>query len=153
MSLAPIALPISPAVCRPFQPRAQDPELNRLLATLAELPPAEWLSIGRSILSDPDTLLVRRALWPVVDAIIDRRNLRLAAWYVRDAIDTAVLVATGGMSGWSRDNRCACAAAHAAAEGAALALLAQEFLECEAVTLLLAPFTQPLARVSDRKAP
>jgi hypothetical protein len=61
-------------------------------------------------------------------------------WSVRDAVDTAAHIATREAHQWSRQERGAFAAAHGAAEAAALALLVREHLPTETYRALTVPF-------------
>jgi hypothetical protein len=112
---------------------------------MAEWPLAFWLTIGRE-LSASGTLLARQLAWADVEAALADQRLELAAWHVRDAIETTICLASGQRSRWSREERCAFAAAHGAAEGAALAMLVGKSIPANSMRVLCAPFATLLER-------
>ena len=107
---------------------------------LAELPLASWLSIGQSLVESASVSTLRATPYAILEATINNRGLAVAAWYVRDAIETSAYYASPRRRRWTRMERRCFAAAHAAAEEAALAILAQAFLSSEDVDALCAPF-------------
>jgi hypothetical protein len=127
--------------------RADDQHALELLDVfvdrLAELPLEGWLSIGRDLAAS-DTLPVRQLAWVEVDTAIADRQLAMAAWYVRDAIETTVCLASRQASCWSREQRWWLASTHGAAEAAALALLARHYTSDECRRTLCAPFARQL---------
>jgi hypothetical protein len=77
---------------------------------------------------------------------LDEHDLGIRAWYVRDAVDTTAFVVSRSMSPWSREGRRDFAAAQEAADAAALALLAEAYLDRAIVGVLYAPFMPPRSR-------
>jgi len=124
---------------------AYDPKLAAFLDRLLELSVVDWIRIGRSLIADRDALLVRQRAWALLEAAIADHRLGVAAWEIRDAIDTAACLATRGARGWSRDTRGCFASTHGAAEAAALALLARGHLRADAVAALTTPFAALIA--------
>ena len=116
------------------------PPVDALLDSLIELKALEWLGIGYSVAADRTGSTRRQAARAAVEAAVDRHTLRLPAWHVRDALDTAVFIAMRHVSVGSRAQLRAATAAHAAAESAALALLVVPLIQREAVDCLCAPF-------------
>ncbi len=114
--------------------------VNDFVDRLAALPLADWLSVGRLLAADRVALTARSSAWPILDAAIGVRGLRVAAWYVRDAVETAAFLASGSACGWTSDERRAFAGAHRAAEEAALALLVQPDLPAIDFAVFYAPF-------------
>jgi hypothetical protein len=119
--------------------------VNDFVDQLAELPLTAWLVIGRE-LSTKNSLGVRQAAWTDVERALAEQQLQLAAWYVRDAIDTAACLVCRQASLWPREDRCLFASAHGAAESAALALLARRHIPAESLRALCAPFARQLDR-------
>ena len=117
---------------------------------LAELPLASWLDIGRALAADRDQRSARCTAWAILDAAIADRGLCVAAWYVRDAVDTSALLALGGDCHGSLSERRTFAIAHRAAEEAALALLACEQLPANDFAVLYEPFARLRTRVTPR---
>lgn len=113
--------------------------VNEFVDRLAELPLISWLTIGRELSADR-SLSVRQAAWIDVETAIAAQRLGMAGWYVRDAIETAICLASRQKSRWSREERCHFASAHGAAEAAALALLARRHVPTESLRALCAPF-------------
>lgn len=114
--------------------------VNAFVDLLVGLPLAAWLDIGRSISSDREGLRARRDAWDQLDTTITAQRLGLSAWYVRDAVETAAFLASRCTPRWSAEERRMFAAAHGAAETAALALLARVHLSAETLGILCAPF-------------
>lgn len=114
--------------------------VNAFVDQLVDLPASEWEAVGRAVAADHAALLVRRAAWTAIDGAITDHGLGMTAWYVRDAVDTAAFLASRGVSRWSPDGRRMFAAAHGAAEVAALALLARTRLGADTLSVACAPF-------------
>ncbi|HEX3866463.1 MAG TPA: hypothetical protein VHV78_06900 [Gemmatimonadaceae bacterium] len=113
---------------------------------LAELPTHAWLEIGRAVDSAGRGASSRRAALSVLQTAAARQDVVVAAWFVRDAVETAASIARGAtMARWSRENRRAFSAARAAAEHAALALLLSRRLPVADHRALVAPFAALLA--------
>jgi hypothetical protein len=111
---------------------------------LADLPTWAWLEVGHTLLRDRSSQGARAAAAALLGATINGRGLAVAAWYACDAIETSAFYASRVRS-WAPSERRAFAAARAAAEDAALALLAREFLPDGDRAVLAAPF-KSLAR-------
>jgi len=111
---------------------------------LVDLPLESWLAIGRDLVADRNGLSVRQDAWADVEAAITRRDLGMTVWSVRDALDTAAFLASRHASGWSREKRCAFAAAHGAAEAAALSVLVRADIPAESLRALCGPFATSL---------
>lgn len=153
-------VPMSPALLQrmragrlPLPPRVADltpddepslAEVNAFADHLAELPVSVWLDVGRTLVDDFSIYARRATPFAILEATIHDRGLAVAAWYVRDAIDTSAHYAASTMPRWTRRERRDFAAAHAVAEEAALALLARSHLSDEDYSTLFAPF-EPLA--------
>lgn len=113
---------------------------NAFLDRLGELPLSEWLDIGRAIETDRNALAQRSTAWVILDATIADRQLSVAAWYVRDAVETVAFLARNSGPKLSRTDRRAFAGAQGAAEEAALAVLARAHLSAQDFDALCAPF-------------
>lgn len=107
---------------------------------LAEMALASWLAIGRSLVEGASVSALRATPYAILEATINDRGLAIAAWYVRDAIETSAYYASPPLHRWTRMERRCFAAAHAAAEEAGLAMLARAFLSSEDFDALCAPF-------------
>jgi hypothetical protein len=116
--------------------RAADAFIDRLAAQ----PLSRWLDLGRVLVSDRSGLRERQRAWRRVDSVIAAHALSVSAWYIRDAVDTIVFLCSCERQRWTGDERLALAAAHAAAEAAALSLLVQGLADEREVELLCAPF-------------
>lgn len=126
---------------------ADEPALalvNLFADRLAELPHDEWLDVGRREMANAANAAHRATAFAILEATISTQGLGIAAWYARDAIETAVFLATNGQPQWRTDERRAIAVAHAAAEDAALALLARDALAPTDFAPLFAPFAHVL---------
>jgi hypothetical protein len=99
----------------------------------------EWLDIGRVILADRDGLSSRVTAWVILEATIADRRLDVAAWYVRDAVETMAYLARR-TAPLSRSERRLFMAAHGGAEEAALAVMAREHMAVLDFEALVAPF-------------
>ena len=116
-------------------------QANDFTDWLAELPPAAWLEVGRSIVGDRPQGAARDTAWTALQAAVADEDLRIAAWCVRDAVDTSAFLASRAARRWSNVERRLFAAAHRAAESAALALLAGSLLPVDYFMILYGPFT------------
>jgi hypothetical protein len=111
---------------------------------LADFPTRAWLEVGHSLLRDHSSHAPRATASALLDATINGRGLGVAAWYACDAIETSAFYARRA-NRWTPSDRRAFAAAHSAAEDAALALLAGRFVPAADRATLVAPF-ESLAR-------
>lgn len=134
-----IVLPPACAEPNPADKAALD-AVNGFVDRLVDLPPFMWLSIGRGLMADREGLLVRQTAWSDVEAAIRENGLDMAAWYARDGVETAACLVSRRVPRWSREERCAFAATHGAAEAATLALLAHQHISPERLRVLCAPF-------------
>jgi hypothetical protein len=114
--------------------------VNAFADRLAELPVLAWLIVGRTLVDNPSIYAQRETPYAILEATLNNRGLAVVAWYVRDAIETSAYYASHSIVKWTSKERRAFAAAHAAAEDAALAILAQEHLSAEDFAALCAPF-------------
>lgn len=119
---------------------------------LAELPIDVWLDVGRSLLGHNSTVGQRATAFAILEATIGAYGLGLAAWYTRDAVETSAFLASKSVSRWTSEGRCTFAAAHAAAEDAALAVLARDKLAARDFALLVAPYAS-FAPVDGKRSP
>lgn len=119
-------------------------EVDAFVDRLAELPIDVWFDIGRSLLGHSSTVGQRETAFAMLEATIGAHGLGLAVWYTRDAVETSAFLASKSVPRWTSEGRCIFAAAHAAAEDAALAVLARDKLATRDFELLVAPFA-PLA--------
>ena len=117
--------------------------VDTLVDRLCDLPLAAWLVIGHAVIADRVGASARAVAFARLETAIASRGLQIAAWHVRDAVDTAAFTAASGITHWTRANHRAFAAAHAAAEDAALALLVGDALSAPDRRVLAAPFTDP----------
>jgi hypothetical protein len=134
---------------------ADEPSLgavNEFADRLAELPVGAWLDVGRSMLAGSPSTTRRATPFAILEATINDRGLAVAAWYVRDAIETSAYYATCSVPRWTSMERRVFAAAHAAAEEAALALLAREYLSRADFDALYSPFEALAASQASRGA-
>ncbi len=109
---------------------------------LGELPRDTWLAIGRTVRADSDRLAPLSVARAILDLIIADRHLGLAAWHVADAVETVAFVAGRDLRDSSARDRRSFQEAHAAAEEAALALLARAYLADADFAVLYAPFAE-----------
>jgi hypothetical protein len=114
--------------------------VNAFADRLAELPVLAWLTVGRTLIDDPFAYAQRETPYAILEATINNQGLAVAAWYVRDAIETSAYYASRSIIKWTSKERRAFAAAHAAAEDAALAILVRPHLGDEDAAALCAPF-------------
>ena len=120
---------------------ADDPPfgcVNAFLDFLAELRADEWLAIGASRPVSADAIAI-------LGATVADRRLQVEAWFICDAIDTLAFLVTCSLSHRTRRVLCGMTCAHVAAEDAALAVLAHEWLARSDVAELLSPFSARLS--------
>jgi hypothetical protein len=115
---------------------------------LAELPAEHWLAVGRELIADGAAADGRVTAIMSLETAIVARELGIAAWYVRDAVDTSAYLAGQSVTRWTSAERRAFAAAHGAAEDAALALLARPGIAPAELAVLCAPFDSLLSKDS-----
>lgn len=130
-----------------------EPTLDRVNAfvdRLAELPVATWLEIGRTLAGDLEAQAARSTARAILDATLADRELGLAAWYAKDAVETSAFLASHSAGRLSSADRRAFAGAHGAAEVAALALLAEDHLSAEDFTALYFPFADDIPADASR---
>ena len=114
--------------------------VDAFLDQLVELSLANWLAIGEAVVSARELVPVRQRAWDDLEAKLVGGRFGLVVWSVRDAVDTAAYIASRESRRWSRHERETFAAAHGAAEVAALALLARDDLTAEIYRALTTPF-------------
>lgn len=114
-------------------------DVNRFAERLDELPAQAWIEVGSSLLRDRSGSARRATAFAVLDATLNGCGLAVAAWYACDAIETAAFYASRA-SDWTSSDRRAFAAARAAAEDAALAILARRFVPATECATLVEPF-------------
>ena len=78
--------------------------------------------------------------WSTVERAIAKRDLGLAAWHVRDDLETIAYLASHSGAPLSRADRPVFAAVHGAAEDTALALLVHSSISPADLELICAPF-------------
>lgn len=122
--------------------------VNDFVERLAEVPLATWLDVGRSLERQSESGSKRSTAWGILDATIAARGLGMDAWYAREGVETSAFLASRSAPTWTKTNRRLFAAAHSAAEEAALALLAREHLSSEDFYLLYAPFAARIPATS-----
>jgi hypothetical protein len=120
--------------------------VNAFADRLTALPIAEWLEVGRSESIDSAGMAQRATAFAILEAAIAAHGLGIAAWYARDTVETSACLAGCGMPCWTARERRLMAAAHGAAEAAALALLARDVLAPTDFAVLIAPFEHVLSR-------
>ncbi len=118
--------------------------VDEFVDRLASLPFATWAEIGAGVSGDRDLLARRATAHTLLDAILADRQLLVTAWYVRDAVDTAAFLASRTAITPKSAQRRLFAAAHGAAEAAALALLAADHLARADRDVLCEPFAEYL---------
>src|SRR5262249_33673562 len=139
-------LPLPPNVTQMTE--AQEPALalaNVFIQRLCDLPLHSWLAIGRAVIAARSETAYASA-WSSVERAIAKRDLGLAAWHVRDDVETIAYLASHSADQLSRSDRPVFAAAHGAAEDAALALLVQSSIASVDLELLCAPFATQVPR-------
>ena len=112
---------------------------------LAELTLDQWFDVGHRLVTNHETLALRSTSWAIMNATIADRRLGLAAWHARDAVETMAYLTSEAAPRLSPRARRLFAAAHAAAEDAALAVLVREHLPPEDFAVLCAPFDSTAA--------
>lgn len=115
-------------------------QVRRFVDALCELPRAEWLEIGRRVCGEGWDSVAHAAAWAALDAAIAEQRLGVAAWHVRDAVETACFLATRADAPLSRSERRVVCLAREAAEETALALLVRPHLSQKTIATLSAPF-------------
>ena len=120
--------------------------VNAFADRLAALPIPEWLEVGRSAITDSAGMSQRATAFAILEAAIAAHGLGIAAWYARDTVETSACLAGCGMPCWTARDRRLMAAAHGAAEAAALALLARDVIAPADFAALIAPFEHLLRR-------
>jgi hypothetical protein len=120
---------------------------------MSALPVEKWLEVGRTLVADEAAASRRATAIAALEATIDRRGLGVTAWYVRDAVDTGAYLASHAVPRWTSADRRIFAAAHGAAEDAALALLARDHVAPADFEVLFAPFAQclPTGRITEAR--
>ncbi len=115
-------------------------DVNTYVDRLAELPLDQWLAIGRSVIERGSSAEPEATAFVILEATLADQGLDIAAWYARDAVETSAFFVARSAAGWTKHDRRVFAAAHAAAETAALALLARDKLSGTDLSLLIGPF-------------
>ena len=123
-------------------------DVTEFVDRLAELPLEDWLEVGADVTGDRAQTLARNAAGHGLRQAISDHDLQLAAWYVRDATQTAAFLASHKARRWSRRDRLLFAAARRATESAALAIIARPYLDPEHFSLLQKPVAHLVARVA-----
>jgi hypothetical protein len=133
--------------------RAEEPSVecaSVFVDRLADLPLEHWVAIGRRLLADEALRSQRSTALAILEATITANDLAVAAWFARDGVVTAAFYATSDVPRLTPAERRAFAAACAAAEDTAFAVIARDHLaECD-FALLAAPFEQVVS--SDDRA-
>jgi hypothetical protein len=106
----------------------------------------DWLELGGDIADARAQSAARSSAWDGLQVAIFDQGMQLAAWYVRDAVETAAFLASHSGRRRSREDRLRFAAAHGAAETAALALLARPYLTQEHFSILTRRFVRASVR-------
>ncbi|MEO9037054.1 MAG: hypothetical protein ABI442_16245 [Gemmatimonadaceae bacterium] len=115
--------------------------VNTFIDLLADIALADWIALGRALMSEERARSARCSAWATLDTTIAEQQLGVAAWYARDGIETASHLVRSSSSSrrtLSRAERQAFYAAQGAAEEAVLALLAREHLSLEDFDVLCA---------------
>lgn len=115
-------------------------ELERWLDALAGLTLDEWRAVGRQCLLGDAASPNGSESDASLEATIARRDLVATAWFVRDLVETATYPARAEAARASAAARRELDRAIAAAEAAALAIAAQDWLPSSAYRELRAPF-------------
>jgi hypothetical protein len=146
-------LPLPPRVAQ--MTAADEPALalsKAFVEGLCDLPLENWLAIGRAVMAIRTSAGYADA-WSAVERAIAKRDLALAAWHMRDEIETIAYVVSHVGAPLSRANRPAFAAAHGAAEDAALALLVRGCVSAMDIDLLCTPFASTIVAPSSTRIP
>ena len=139
-STFPRRLPLPPHIA--LLSEAQEPALAQaktFVERLCALRLDSWLAIGRAVTGNRGSAAYTEA-WTAVNLAIAQHKLGFAAWRVRDDIETLAYLTSRCGRPLLRGDRPVFAAAHGAAEDAALALLVREHVSPAQVALLCAPF-------------
>src|SRR5262249_25975293 len=104
-----------------------------------DLPTESWIAVGRAAMANRSAAAYANA-WRAVQQAIAKHELSLAAWHIRDQIETLAYLASHAGAPLARKDRPVFAAAHGAMEDAALALLVSSDLTAGDLDLLCAPF-------------
>jgi len=143
--------PLSSPRATPSAPSTPPRELAAaFLDRLDDLPRAGWIAVGRRLLADPAGHASRQAAAAALTAAIAEQGLVVAAWRLRDAVETAAQLASAGclphggrrgaLAPCTASERRALEAARLAAERAVLALLVHRWLSAEDYARLVSPF-------------
>jgi hypothetical protein len=103
--------------------------VDRFVDELLELTRPMWLEIGKEVVERGRDGGAWTTACAIVSAVIAHRGLSIAAWYARDQVETSVYLAARPNEPASSLERKLIAAAHGAAEQAALAILVQPWLD------------------------
>jgi hypothetical protein len=114
--------------------------LEHWLDALAELPLDRWVAVGHACAQDVAGRQKRVTSKALLDATFADQQLVLAAWFIRDMVQTATYRAATAAARARWSVRRDFAAARSAADGAALAIAAQQWLPREDHEALCAPF-------------
>jgi hypothetical protein len=120
--------------------RTMSSSSNAFVDGLAELAIADWLDIGCRMQDDDVFAVERHAARARLEAALESGRLALAAWHVRDAVETVAYLACDGARCLSPTSQRHLALARAAAEDAALTMLVGDELSCEDRGILCAAF-------------
>jgi hypothetical protein len=115
---------------------------------LAELALRDWLELGADIAAVSAQSAAWDDAWHGLQLAVSDHGLQLAAWYVRDAVQTAAFLASRRARRCSRRDGLVFSAARRAAESAALAIIARPYLDPEDFSLLQKPVAHLVARAS-----
>lgn len=122
------------------------PRVDEFLGCLAELSLDDWLLLGRVERSARATAGEVDTAALIADSVVADRRLEVVRWYAADAIETAVQLVEASCPRPTRATRELLWLARLAAERAALAIIAREFLPEQDVGLLCAPLRDVFAR-------
>jgi hypothetical protein len=116
--------------------------VDAFIDALAALPFEQWLNVGRALQNPATARPTRSTARAILEGVMAEQGQLVSAWYVRDGVDTAVFPATTVAASGTRPHRLLVAAAHGAAEEAALALMVGATLPAIDFDVLYAPFIQ-----------
>jgi len=125
-------------------------KLEAWLDSLSELSLADWARVGRACASRGELAALASAC-RAVERVIDAKNLDVAAWLIRDLVETATYHVRHFASRSSRRARSELAVARMAAEWVALGISVEAWLAPSELTTLVKPFareTQPTLQFS-----
>jgi hypothetical protein len=117
---------------------------------LFELTLADWLDAGRRVLAERTSTIEHDATRARLSAAVESARLAVAAWEVCDALETAAYVACPHPENLTRATRRRFAAAHAAAEDMAVAILVGDELARGDRAILFAAFSPAASSRRDR---